>query len=33
MIDIPFKLNTDTQVYKRLSKASYKFEYIGEIKK
>lgn len=33
IIEIPFKLNNDTQVYKRLSKASYKFEYIGEIKK
>ena len=33
MIDIPFKLNNDTQVYKRLSKASYKFEHIGEGKK
>jgi len=32
MIEIPFKLNSDSQVYRRLSKASYKFEYIGEIK-
>jgi len=33
MIEIPFKLNNDTQTYKRLSKASYKFEYLGEEKK
>jgi hypothetical protein len=33
MIELPFKLENDTQVYKRLSKASYKFEYIGEGKK
>jgi len=33
MVDLPFRLSNDTQVYKRLSKASYKFEYIGEVKK
>ena len=33
IVDIPFKLGRDTQVYKKLSKASYKFEYIGEVKK
>jgi hypothetical protein len=30
IVEIPFKLANDTEAYKRLSKASYKFEYIGE---
>ncbi len=29
IIDIPFKLNDDTQAYKRLAKAAYKFEHIS----
>lgn len=33
IVDIPFKLANDTEAYKRLSKASYKFEYIVEEKK
>ncbi|MCX5725672.1 MAG: hypothetical protein NT030_00565 [Candidatus Saganbacteria bacterium] len=33
IVDIPFKLANDTTAYKRLSKASYKFEYIVEVKK
>ncbi|MFA6549714.1 MAG: hypothetical protein WCT39_07310 [Candidatus Margulisiibacteriota bacterium] len=33
IVEIPFKLANDTEAYKRLSKASYKFEYIGEEKK
>ena len=33
IVDIPFKLESDTQVYRKLSKAAYKFEYIGEVKK
>jgi len=33
IIDLPFKLESDTQVYRKLSKAAYKFEYIGETKK
>jgi len=33
IIDIPFKLSLDTQVYKKLSKAAYTFEYISEPKK
>jgi len=32
IVDIPFKLESDTDLYKKLSKASYKFEYIGEMK-
>lgn len=32
IVDIPFRLGTDVLVYKRLSKAAYKFEYIGEQK-
>jgi hypothetical protein len=30
IVDIPFKLNSDTEAYRRLAKAAYKFEYIGE---
>lgn len=33
IVDIPFKLESDTQVYRKLSRAAYKFEYIGEVKK
>jgi len=33
IMEIPFKLARDTQSYKGLSKASYKFEYISEEKK
>jgi hypothetical protein len=33
IVDLPFKLESDTQVYKKLSRAAYKFEYIGEAKK
>jgi hypothetical protein len=33
IVDIPFNLASSTQAYSRLSKASYKFEYIGESKK
>lgn len=33
IVDIPFKLGSDTQVYRKLSRAAYKFEYIGEVKK
>lgn len=32
IVDIPFRLGSDALVYKGLSKASYKFEYITEIK-
>ncbi len=30
IVDLPFRLGSDALVYKGLSKASYKFEYIGE---
>jgi len=33
IVDIPFRLGSDTQVYSKLSRAAYKFEYIGEAKK
>ena len=33
IVDMPFKLESDTQVYRKLSRAAYKFEYIGEAKK
>jgi hypothetical protein len=32
IVDIPFKLGSDTQVYRKLSRAAYKFEYIGQTK-
>jgi hypothetical protein len=32
IVDIPFKLGSDTQVYRKLSRAAYKFEYIGQAK-
>ena len=32
IVDLPFKLESDTQVYRKLSRAAYKFEYIGEAK-
>jgi hypothetical protein len=28
IVDLPFRLESDTQVYRKLSKADYKFEYI-----
>jgi hypothetical protein len=33
IVDIPFKLSSDTALYLRLSKSAYKFEYIGESSK
>ena len=33
IVDIPFRLGSDTQIYRKLSRAAYKFEYIGEAKK
>jgi len=33
IIDLPFRLESNTQAYKKLSKAAYKFEYIGRTKK
>jgi hypothetical protein len=33
VVDIPFRLESDTQVYKKLSRATYKFEHIGETAK
>jgi hypothetical protein len=33
ILDIPFKLDMDTKAYKGLSKASYKFDYLGDGKK
>ena len=33
VVDIPFKLESDTRVYRKLSKAAYKFEHIGETPK
>jgi hypothetical protein len=33
VVDIPFRLESDTQVYRKLSRATYKFEHIGETAK
>ena len=33
IIDLPFRLESNTQAYKKLSRAAYKFEYIGDAKK
>ncbi len=33
IVDIPFKLESDTQVYRKLARAAYKFDHIGEAKK
>jgi len=32
IVDIPFKLESDTRAYKKFSRASYKFEYLEEKK-